>query len=157
MTTNTRYAKAYTEVLEILSYFSEEEYSKIPKEKIDFFQKNRDKTYKYSINPKIPLGEQPISKETNAIIISLFRDYFATEKQKETLNNLLKQNQDKKEKELRERYNTDNIFENQSIIKNTNCQKNNIREKSEDLVAYKEQSMLEKIWKFIKNIFKRNG
>ena len=41
------YAKAYTEVLEILSYFSEEEYSKIPKEKLDFYRRNMDKEYIY--------------------------------------------------------------------------------------------------------------
>ena len=30
---NNKYAKAYTEVLEILRHFTEEEYSRIPKEK----------------------------------------------------------------------------------------------------------------------------
>ena len=33
------YAKAYKEVLEILSHFSAEEYSKIPQEKINFYMK----------------------------------------------------------------------------------------------------------------------
>ena len=41
MTNN--YAKAYTEVLEILSHFSDEEYSKIPIEKIEFYKNNMDK------------------------------------------------------------------------------------------------------------------
>ena len=36
------YAKAYTEVLEILNHFSKEEYSKIPQEKIDFYKNNMD-------------------------------------------------------------------------------------------------------------------
>ena len=44
------YAKAYTEVLEILKYFSEEEYSKIPQEKIEFYKNNMDKNYNYNIN-----------------------------------------------------------------------------------------------------------
>ena len=47
------YAKAYTEVLEILKYFSEEEYSKIPQEKIEFYKNNMDKNYNYNINPNI--------------------------------------------------------------------------------------------------------
>ena len=42
---NNNYSKAYTEVLEIIKYFPEEEYSKIPKEKIDFYKKNMDKNY----------------------------------------------------------------------------------------------------------------
>ena len=37
------YAKAYTEVLEILSHFSAEEYSKIPQEKINFYKNNMKK------------------------------------------------------------------------------------------------------------------
>ena len=82
---NIKYAKAYTEVLEIIKYFPENELNKISQEKIDYYKKNMDKNYKFEINPKIDLAEQNISKEASAIIISLFRDYFATEKQKQQL------------------------------------------------------------------------
>lgn len=82
---NIKYAKAYTEVLEIIKYFPEYELNKISQEKIDYYKKNMDKNYKFEINPKIDLAEQNISKEASAIIISLFRDYFATEKQKQQL------------------------------------------------------------------------
>ena len=40
---NSMYAKAYTEVLEIIKYFPEEEYVKIPKEKIEFYKNNMDR------------------------------------------------------------------------------------------------------------------
>ena len=66
MTNN--YARAYTEVLEILSHFSDEEYSKIPIEKIEFYKKNMDKGYIYMINPEIDLSKQVISDEANAIL-----------------------------------------------------------------------------------------
>ena len=91
------YAKAYTEVLEILSHFSKEEYSKIPQEKINFYKSNMEKNYEYSINPNIDLSKQYISKEANAILLSIFRDYFANDRQRKTLNNLLSQNQEKLE------------------------------------------------------------
>ena len=68
--TNT-YARAYTEVLEILNYLSKEEYSKIPEEKIRYFKENMDKDYIFTVNPRIDLSLQKISKETNAILISL--------------------------------------------------------------------------------------
>lgn len=90
------YAKAYTEVLEILSWFSKEEFSKIPSEKIKYYQDNMDKNYIYTINPNISLSSQYISDEANAILLSLFRDYFANAKQKQTLNKLLYENQQKK-------------------------------------------------------------
>lgn len=145
------YAKAYTEVLEILKYFSEEEYSKIPKEKIDFYKNNMDRNYNYNINPNIDLSQQYISKEANAILISLFRDYFATENQKKTLNNLLNQNQNKLENIKREKYNSNDIFKNNynGIIEG----KDNIQEKS--LVNVSNIKWYEKIWKIFKDFFRK--
>lgn len=105
-----QYRKAYTEVIEILNHLPKEEYYKIPKEKIDFYKKNMDKDYTYTINPCLELSKQYISKEANAVLISLFRDYFATQKQKGVLKNLLNQNQEKLEQSKREMYNVDNIF-----------------------------------------------
>ena len=93
------YTRAYTEVLEILSHFSKEEYAKIPTKKIEFYRSNMDKKYNYKINPEVNLAEQEISKEANAILITLFRDYFASEKQKIALKKLLNQNQLKEEQE----------------------------------------------------------
>ena len=107
---NTIYAKAYTEVLEIIKHFPEEEYNKIPKEKIEFYKGNRDKNYNFTINPEIDLSEQNISSEANAIIVNLFRDYFATEEQKVKIKEILDLNQKKEEQEKREKYNPDDIF-----------------------------------------------
>ena len=41
------YPKAYKEVLEIIKYLPKEEYERIPKEKIEFFEKNCDKEYNF--------------------------------------------------------------------------------------------------------------
>ena len=109
---NNTYAKAYTEVLEILKYFPEEEYKKIPIEKINFYKSNMDKEYKFTINPEIDLANQNISKEANAIIVSLYRDYYATEEQKVKINEILDLNQKKEELEKRKKYNPDDIFRN---------------------------------------------
>ncbi len=104
------YARAYTEVLEIIKYFPEEEYAKIPTEKIEFYKKNMDKDYIFTINPEIDLSKQNISLEANAIIVNLFRDYLATEEQKIIIKEILDLNQKKVEQEKREIYNPDNIF-----------------------------------------------
>lgn len=109
MVSNT-YARAYAEVYEILKHLNVEEISKIPKEKIDFYNANRDKDYKFKINPAINLEKQEFSSKTYAIIISLFRNYFATDGQKASLDDILKYNQEIKEKQKRERYNPDQIF-----------------------------------------------
>ncbi len=145
------YAKAYTEVLEILKYFSVEEYSKIPQEKIDFYKNNMDKNYNYNINPNIDLSKQYISKEANAILISLFRDYFATENQKKTLNSLLHQNQEKIENIKREKYSSDNIFSNNKNATVDNSEK----EQEIALMEIKDMKWYTKIWRFLTKFFRK--
>ena len=144
---NNLYAKAYTEVLEIINHFSEDEYKKIPKEKIDFYEKHKDREYDFKINPNIDLAEQNISRKANAILVSLFRDYFATAKQKEILKNLLQQNQEKLEKEKYLKYNPDNIF-NKSYDNNIKDSKDEVA-----LVEIKNEVWYRKILKFFKRIF----
>ena len=143
---NNLYAKAYTEVLEIINHFSEDEYKKIPKEKIDFYEKHKDRKYDFKINPNIDLAEQNISRKANAILVSLFRDYFATAKQKEILKNLLQQNQEKLEKEKYLKYNPDNIFNKSNS--NINDSKDKVA-----LVEIKNEVWYRKILTFFKRIF----
>ena len=136
-----KYAKAYKEVLEIIKYFPEEEYNKIPKEKIEFYKENMDKKYDFSIDPTVDLSKQNISKEANAIIIALFQDYFATEEQKEKIEEILKINEQKAEREKKEKYNPEDLFKNKSNIdkKSVNIQENSQETSQEtSLVEYKE-------------------
>lgn len=148
---NNTYSKAYTEVLEIIRHFSEEEYNKIPEEKIDFFEKNKDKDYNFKIDPDLDLAEQNISQNANAILVALFRDYFATDKQKETLNNLLHQNQEKMEVEKKQKYNPDNIFQN----KTKKEEQSELREETA-LIEIEEQTWFRKILDFFKSIFRKS-
>ena len=99
------YSRACTEVLIILKYYlSKTEFNKIPKDKIEFFEKNKDKNYDYQIDKNVPLEKQTISEMANSIIITLYRDYFATDKQKEILNKILILNDAKKEKQKKIKY-----------------------------------------------------
>lgn len=146
------YARAYTEVVGILNCLSEEEYDKIPKEKIAFYKENMDKDYKYSINPKIDLSKQNISKEANAILISIFRDYFATEIQKKTLQKLLNENQEKLETEKRKKYNQDDIFKKKSNNEDILIV-NNISSKYA-LIKVKKHNIFQKIIDNIRNFIR---
>ena len=132
--------------MEIIKYFPEEEYSKIPKEKIDFYKKNMDKNYNFKINPEIDLSNQDISAEANAIIINLFTDYFATENQKLKIKEILDSNQKKSDQLKREKYKPDNIFENkQPKLTEIPLKEDN---NNTSLVEYKE-SFFTKFKKFI--------
>ena len=105
-----KYARAYTEVLEILKHIPEEEYNLIPKTEIQFYENNCDKSYKYEYDESIDIKDQTISREANAVIVALYLNYFANERQKSIINEILKQNTIKAENEKREKYNPDDIF-----------------------------------------------
>ena len=147
---NNTYAKAYTEVLEIIKYFPKEEYSKIPLKKIEFYKNNMDKNYNFTINPEIDLDKQNISMETNAIMVNLFRDYFANEQQKLKIEQILDLNQEKEEQEKREKYNPNDIFKNREKNESSNMQTTETNSTTA-LIEYK-KTFFEKFKTFILKI-----
>lgn len=145
------YAKACTEVLEILSHFSEEDFSKIPTDKIDFFEKNKDEDYQYKIDPDIDLSKQYISDEANAIIVGLYKEYFATEHQKNVIDDILKHNQVLEDRENSVKYNPDDLFKDKEEIKLDNKVEDEY-DVITDLIE-RNESFLEKLKRFIFKIF----
>lgn len=143
------YPKAYTEVLEIIKYLPEEEREKIPAEKINFYEQNCDKEYEFKFDISKPIDEQKTLRETNAIIVLLFRDHFATPEQKEKLEKILQQNEEKHQQELREKYNPDNIFK-----KSENSKKEAETIETMALVEVKKDNVIKEIFKKIINFIK---
>lgn len=141
---DTEYANAYSEVLEIINYISEEDYNKIPKEIIDVFNKNKNNRYRFRYDMRKTLDEQKVSKKAKTIIAILFRDYWATEKQREKI--LAKERHDiqKIERKKHQKYNPEEIFKNKS---NTLCKSVNL-----DLVTQEKESIYIKIISIIKKL-----
>lgn len=121
--TNVTYNMAYTEVLEILKYLPESEFKKIPKDEIKFLETNRNKNYKFVINPEKTLEEQNISRKANAILTVYFKKYFTNDAQRQKLNEILTRNQQIVENEARKKYNPEDIFK-----KNSNENLENVSE-----------------------------
>ena len=146
------YANAYSEVLEILKYISKEDYKKIPNSKIELFETNHNKEYIFKYNPNKTLEEQKVSKTAKAIIAILFRDYWATEVQREKI--ITKQNYDRKqlEKEKKERYNSDNLFKNNDTQIDIEGTK---QERKLDLIEMNNIKWYKKVWKFITRFFSK--
>ena len=158
---NIEYANAYSEVLEILKYIPVEDYKKIPERKIELYKKNANKDYIFNYNPEKTLNEQNVSKIAKGIIAILFRDYWATEEQRETILAMQKVERINIEKIKRERYNPDNIFKPKN--NNQNIGFDNIQNNMEDLnknslIEFENKksiSIFKKIIDKIKNIIKR--
>ena len=104
---DVNHANAYTEVLEILRFIPIQEFNKIPKEKLELFERFSNKEYTFFYDPAKSLDENNVSNITKTIIAILFRDYWATESEQKKIIN--KQNCDRKNI-LKEEYNIDNLF-----------------------------------------------
>lgn len=112
------YSIAYSQVLEILKYIPSADYNKIPKEKIVFFQNNYNKEYNFTYDMNKTLDEQNVSKKAKTIIAILFRDYWATDAQREKIKAKEQYDRKIKEEENREKYNPDNLFKKHGEAKN---------------------------------------
>lgn len=102
---NNKYGVAYSEVLEILKHIPIEDYNKIPKNEIELFEAYADHNYTFNYDTSKTLEEQNVSDITKGIIILLFRDYWATEIQRNKI--IAKQNYDrmKLEEKKKAKYN----------------------------------------------------
>ena len=148
--TNDEYKNAYSEVLEIIKYIPKSDFIKIPNEKIEFFEQNSNKKHYINYNPELTLDENNISKRAKAIIAILFRDYWATDSQKEIIKAKQKNDRLKIEEKKRKEYNPNNIFNNnmKEEIKDNSSQDGN------ELTKYK-KSWIKVLANKIKCIFRK--
>ena len=77
-----KYSKAYKEVKAVLKLFSKEDFEKIPQNIIDVIEKNSDENYNFVMNK---FDESLLLNETKALLVIIYRDYFATKEEKETM------------------------------------------------------------------------
>jgi hypothetical protein len=146
------YAKAYKEIIEILKYTKKSDVKKIPKEKIILWQNNMDKTWDFTVDTNKTLEEQNILDETRAIIANIFYDYWATDYQKQRIDEKDKKNAEIQEIQKREKYNPDNIFKNKQVE-----EVSNISDENYSLTVIKEDGWYKKILLAIKNFFSKNN
>lgn len=146
---SVEYANAYREVLEILKYISKEDYEKIPNSKIEIFETHQNKEYDFNYNPNKTLDEQNVSKRAKAIIGILFRDYWATDEQREKI--IQKQNCNRQivEEQKRKLYDSKNIFKEKIYTSNKEFEK-----EAKEMIIYKE-SIFKKFFKKIGNFLRR--
>ncbi len=86
------YAQAYKQVVALLDRLPEAERRKIPDEKYEFYKKNMDVFFEWEYDDTLPLEKQNLLEKTNAVMVAIFRNYFATPKQKEQLEAILERN-----------------------------------------------------------------
>lgn len=142
------FSEGITETLDILDHMNVSDVSKISKKFMDFLERNKSKDYVPNLDHSKKLYEMNLKEKTKAILATIYLNYWCNDVQKEEYKKILKENEVKYQKELREKYSTDNIFK-----------KNNIESKEESVIQdnvaimeYKE-SVFKKIINKIKKIF----
>lgn len=143
------YKQAFAEVLEVLKNTKQSIVEKIPEKFIIFLQENKDNNYVAKIDFSKSNWEEDIKKEAQAILALIYRDYIVSEEKR---TELLKEEQEEQiriEKEIREKYNPDNIFNNkkeETMAENTNLP-----------VEIKKETFLKKLINFIKLLFNKTN
>lgn len=139
-------AKIYSEVIEVLDHLVEEDYNKIPKDYIDYFNKNSDKNYKFKYDSLKSFNEQPICNETKTILFGLYSEFVADERQKKKINTYLHEYNSRIECEKQRRYN-DNDWLNKEQDEN--------HEGNIELIQIGKEKFVDKIKRAIRNILKK--
>ena len=143
----TKNKRAYYEVYIILKEL--ELLDKLPIEIKEILTSNVVNSYKFSFNREIPLYEQIENEETKVLISYLYLKYINKNiEEKNILLEKYKQNEKVYQKEIQEKYNTDNLFENKKT------QEIEIKEETQALVEYKEKTFVQKFLDKIKNFLK---
>lgn len=143
-------SKIYADISVIISMMPTEMKSKISNSFINFIENNKSNNYVSNINPKIPLKEQSIRKETKEMLGIIYRDYLCNDEERINLLQEEKRELTKLEAEKREIYNPDNIFKKNNLKENN---KENSIKNEVSIVEYKE-SIIKRIITKIKNLIK---
>lgn len=154
--------KAFKEVREIIKYFPKNDYRKIPESFISFLEDNMDENYDYKVSHVDDFHNQEMLEETKIILAIIYKDYIATEKEKNYIIDKERRELLEKEKSAREKYNPDMLFkkeEGKVEVEKTieeGIDKEEIeKEEKYNKIIEKKESIFDKIKKWFKNFFKK--
>lgn len=138
-----RYRNAFKEVDEILKYTDINLVNKIPKKFIDFLRANMNNEYEFNVQEGLHLNKQNLSEEANNILALIYRDYWATEEEKEEFRK-----KDEEERKLNEEK-LEHIFDRKD---NEQIEE----EKNNQLIKIEHESFIKRLFSKIKRFFCKN-
>ncbi|MBE5820373.1 MAG: hypothetical protein E7310_06145 [Clostridiales bacterium] len=147
---NMEYSNSLYQISEILKYIEPNLKARIPNKFISYFEANKSKDYKWNIDRSLPIDEQDLLPITKEILTVLYKDYICNDIERIELEKILNENEVKYQKELREKYNPDNIFGNKSKV----VEKTIVANETTSALAYK-KSFIKRIISKIKLFFNR--
>ena len=154
----------YSEVYGILKALGNKYIDKLPKTVLKVITECKEENYNPEYSMSIPLKEQDINRKSLAMIALLHYNYWCeTEEDRVKLKNILETNEEKHQKEMKEKYSNDKIFnktttkiEEETISEKVDKFVESSNQSTANIVEYK-QSFFNKVIDKIKqwfNIFK---
>lgn len=145
------YSEAVVEVLDILEHTKKEDVNKIPKKFIEFLENNKSKTYISNLDHTKTIKEMNLKPKTQALLGLIYLKYWANEEEKIEFRKKAQANEANYQKELNERYNTNNLFKNKNQV---NIEKNGTTQQT-SLVEIKKETIIQRLINKIKGMFRR--
>ena len=146
---NINYIKAYTEVNCLLEYLPQSYIDKLPKKLIELIQNQSNEQYNINIDTNKSLLEQNFSKKAKDLIAVIKYNYWSTDEEKQQLQQIFYDNENKYQKELSEKYDLNNIFKKKESKIEMPQIENNVQ-----MVVYKENIFI-RIFNKLKNLIKK--
>lgn len=109
------YKQSLTEINTILNFMEKEYINKLPNKLIKFINENMDNSYISDISANTPINEQNLKNDTKILLSLIYRNYWCSEEKKKELLGEDTYLKSEKEKEIREKYNSDNLFKNKVL------------------------------------------
>ena len=144
------YREAFSEVEQIINLMPFNLVNRIPSGFKKIIQSEKSKTYIPNITE--PIEQSALKTETTIILAVIYRDFLCSKEEREKLIERDTNKLVEFENELRERYNSDNIFKNKKVQHETNCNKTS---QETAIIEYKNKNFLQKIFDKIKHLFRR--
>ena len=145
------YREAFSEVEQIINLMPFNLSDKRPLGFKKIVSAEKSKTYSPRISE--PIEECTLKEETTIILAVMYRDFLCPKQEREKLIERDSKKLLEFEKDLREKYNPDDIFKNrkkpQTVFENNNLEENAI-------IEYKEKNFIQKLFEKIKYLFKRS-
>ena len=154
-----KYANAYTEVLYYLKGIDKKSIEKIPKKLVELLEENADKDYECKFDYNLPLSELNLSDEALGLIGMIAYNYCCNSpEEKQELEKIFIANEKEYQKQLKEKYNLDNMFKKNK--EQTDMQQESQETSNVALVEYKEsifKRIINKIKAFVNKKINKRG
>lgn len=154
-----KYANAYTEVLYYLKGIDKKSIERIPKKLIEMFEENANKDYECKFDYNLPLSKLNLSDEALGLIGMIAYNYCCNSpEEKQELEKIFIANEKEYQKQLKEKYNLDNMFKKNK--EQTDMQQESQETSNVALVEYKEsifKRIINKIKAFVNKKINKRG